>query len=102
MKYNKLVRDKIPEIIKKKNLIPMTHLANDKEYWERLKEKLLEETKEFIKESNEEELADILEVIDAVCKFKNFDKDKVEEIKKQKAEKRGGFKKRIILDEVKE
>jgi|AntAceMinimDraft_18_1070375.scaffolds.fasta_scaffold56440_2 predicted house-cleaning noncanonical NTP pyrophosphatase (MazG superfamily) len=101
MKYNKLVRDKIPEIIKKDNQIPLTHIANDEEYWEKLKEKLLEESEEFFKEPNEEELADILEVINAIQDFKNFDKDKIEKIRKQKVEKRGAFNKRIILDEVK-
>ena len=100
MKYNKLVRDKIPEIIKQNNETQLTHIANDKEYWEKLKEKLLEETNEFLKESTEEELADILEVINSICEFKKIDKQKLEEIRKNKKEKRGGFDKKIILDEV--
>jgi len=100
VKYNKLVRDKIPEIIKEKGKVSQTHIANDKEYWEKLKEKLTEETNEFFKENNEEELADILEVIEAICKFKRYNKKKIEEIKKEKANKRGGFDKKIILDEV--
>lgn len=100
VKYNKLVRDKIPEIIKGKRKIPKTHIADDKEYWEKLKDKLTEETNEFFKENNEEELADILEVIEAIFKFKKYDKKKIEEIKKEKVNKRGGFDKKIILDEV--
>jgi len=102
MKYNKLVRDKIPEIIKQKGKIPLIHKAEDLEYWQKLKEKLQEETNEFLNTSNEEELSDILEVIDTICDFKRFDKNKLDLIKKKKAEERGGFKKRIILDEVKE
>jgi len=101
MKYNKLVRDKIPEIIKNKGATPITHIANDEEYWQKLKEKLQEEVNEFIEDSNEEELADILEVIHAICDFKNFDKEKLELLRKKKAEEGGGFRERIILDEIK-
>ena len=100
MKYNKLVRDKIPEIIKQDKRIPITHIADDEEYWNKLKEKLKEEVSEFVEESNEEELADILEVINNIYEFKNFDKKKLEELRKEKNQKRGGFKERIILDEV--
>ena len=101
MKYNKLVRDKIPEIIKRKGVVLITHIADDNEYWQKLKEKLQEEVNEFLKENNEEELADILEVIYAICDFKNFDKEKLELLRKKKVEERGGFKDKIILDETK-
>lgn len=99
MKYNKLVRDKIPEILKKKGVIYKIHIAGKKEYWEKLKEKLSEEIKEFSKSETIEEFADILEVLDAVRDYKKFDKKKLEIIKKKKAKERGGFKKRIILEE---
>ena len=102
MKYNKLVRDKIPNIIKKDNKNPIIHIADSEEYWKKLKEKLTEEVNEFLNDSNEEEIADILEVINAICKFRKFDKNKMDYIKKQKAEERGKFDKRIILDEVKD
>ncbi len=101
MEHNKLVRDKIPEIIKKENKIPVTHIANDEEFWEKLKEKLQEEVSEFLKDQNEEELADILEVIDNICYFKNIDKRELETLRKKKAKERGKFKKRIILEEIK-
>lgn len=101
MKRNKLVRDKIPEIIKKKGAVPITHIASDDEYWQKLKEKLQEEINEFMKESNKEELADILEVIYAVCDYKKIDKKQLELLRKKKAEERGGFKDKIILDETK-
>ena len=100
MKYNKLVRDKIPEIIKQKGLNHLTHIANNEEYWQKLKEKLKEEVDELLEEDNEEELADILEVIHAIYDFKNIDKEKLENIRKKKTEERGEFKERIILDEV--
>ncbi len=100
MKYNKLIRDKIPEIIKNTGKDPTIHIASESEYWESLKEKLKEEVMEFDKESNEEEFADILEVLEAIKDFKKFSQKDIEDIKKKKAEKRGKFKKKLILDEV--
>lgn len=99
MKYNKLVRDKIPEYIKSKGEVPITHIANDKEYWEKLKEKLLEEIDEFQKDENAEEFADILEVLDAIADYKKFNREEIERMKARKAEERGKFKDRIILEE---
>ena len=101
MKLNKLVRDKIPKIIKNKGAVPITHIADDEEYWQKLKEKLQEEVDEFLKDGNEEELADILEVIYAICDFKNFDKEKLELLRKKKAKEKGRFRDKIILDEIK-
>lgn len=99
MKYNKLVRDKIPQIIKQKGKTGVFHVASKTEYWKKLKEKLLEEVREFSKDENQEELADIFEVIDAIANFKKFDMKKVRVTQKKKASERGQFKKRIILDE---
>jgi predicted house-cleaning noncanonical NTP pyrophosphatase (MazG superfamily) len=101
MEHNKLVRDKIPEIIKEKKAVPITHIASDDEYWQKLKEKLQEEVDEFKKDENDEEIADILEVIHAICDFKKIDKNNLELLRKKKAEERGGFKNKIILDETK-
>lgn len=99
MKYNKLIRDKIPEIIKKNGGVPVFHIADEKEYWEKLKEKLVEEFEEFKKDESAEELADILEVLDAIVDYKGFKKEEFDRIKNKKAEERGKFQKRIILDE---
>lgn len=99
MRYNKLVRDKIPEYIRKNGGTPITHIADDAEYWEKLKEKLSEEIEEFKKDENVEELADILEVIDAIANYKKFDMVRVMRVKEKKAAERGKFQERIILDE---
>lgn len=99
MKYHKLVRDKIPEHIRSKGEMVVSHVADDAEYWQKLKEKLLEEVQEFVKDESAGEIADLLEVIDAVVEYKHFDLKVIEEIKQKKAEERGRFKDRIILDE---
>ena len=100
MKYNKLVRDKIPEYIKSKGKVPITHIADETEYWQKLKEKLQEEVNEFLKDGNIEEIADILEVIDAIANYKKFSREDIERIKEKKADERGKFKDRIILEEA--
>jgi len=101
MKYSKLVRDKIPEIIRKSGMTPVTHIASDDEYWQKLKEKLKEEIDEFMKDSNEEELADILEVIHAICNNRRIQLKRLEQLRKKKTKERGRFKNKIILDETK-
>jgi len=96
MKYNKLVRDKIPEYIKNKGEVPVIHIADNEEYWEKLKEKLLEEIKEFSENEVIEEMADIQEVIDAMCDYKNFNKESIEVVRKKKSKERGHLKKRLF------
>jgi len=96
----KLVRDNIPDIIKADNATPVFHTADAEEYWVALKKKLSEEIQEFLEDESEEELADILEVLEAVYAFKQLDKESVEKNRVNKKSKRGGFEKRIILDEI--
>ena len=100
--YDKLVRDKIPEIIKGKGLIPTTHIADNAEYAKKLNKKLEEEIKEYLEDENKEELADVMEVINAILTLKGWDKDEIEEIRKSKIENRGGFEKKIILEHIEE
>lgn len=100
IKYNKLVRDKIPEIIQQKGGKCTIRIAGEEEYWEKLKWKLREEMDEFLDAQNEEELADLLEVIDAVIDHKKLSKKKMRLAKNKKAKERGRFKKRIILEEA--
>lgn len=97
-KYNKLIRDRIPEYISKKGGVPITHVASEKEYWRKLKEKLQEEVEEFLGEESIEEFADVLEVLEAIQNCKNFESLEVKKIKEKKAKERGRFKDRIILD----
>jgi predicted house-cleaning noncanonical NTP pyrophosphatase (MazG superfamily) len=94
----KLVRDKIPSIINTDGSSCTSHIADDIEYWQKLREKLNEEVVEFLEAENVEELADVLEVVEAICAYKQFDRKMVEEVRIKKKEERGGFEGRIILD----
>lgn len=100
MIYNKLIRDNILEIIKKNWQKAIFHIADEKEYKEKLVLKLQEEVDEFKADFSNEELADILEVINAICDFKWIDFEELEKIKKEKQAKNWWFEKRIILEEV--
>ncbi len=102
IKYDKLVRDKIPEKIINAGKVPHTIFADDQTYHLKLKEKLHEEVKEFSESENLEELADIIEVIHALVKQKGESIDKLYNIKDAKREKRGGFDQKIILKQVDE
>lgn len=93
--YNKLVRDNIPELLDAKGASYEKRIASDDEYREELFKKLQEETVEFSQDPSEEELADILEVIDAIRQLPGF--ENVAIVKEKKREERGGFEKRIIL-----
>jgi len=98
--YNKLVRDKIPEIIESNNEKPVTRILSDEEAIKYLNAKLLEETNEYLADENIEELADILEVFHGILKAKNIKFEDVENIRIQKKNKRGGFDKKIFLEYV--
>ena len=100
MKYNKLVRDKIPEIIKQKGTMPVTHIASESEYWQKLKEKLQEEVSEFLESESIEEIADILEVLEAIYEVKKFSQNEIQKVKEEKVHTRGSFKNKIILEET--
>lgn len=97
--YNKLVRDKIPEIIENEGKKVTTKILNDEEYRTELNRKLKEEVNEYLEENCVEELADIVEVIYGILNSMEVSKEEFESVRKSKAEKRGGFEKRIYLIE---
>lgn len=97
MSQTKLIRDKIPKIIQNIAEVPLVVTASDEVFEKKLSEKLQEECKEFLESGNPEELVDILEVIYAICDIKRISKEELEQIRKQKAEKRGKFTKKLLL-----
>jgi predicted house-cleaning noncanonical NTP pyrophosphatase (MazG superfamily) len=93
--YEKLVRDKIPDILNKKRVPYEKRIASPEEYKAELIKKLGEEAKEFAEAGNPEELADVIEVVEALKKLPDY-KD-AEKLRARKAEDRGAFDQRIIL-----
>jgi predicted house-cleaning noncanonical NTP pyrophosphatase (MazG superfamily) len=102
--YNKLVRDRIPEIIESTGKKFSTRILNNEEYITELKNKSFEELQEYVQTTNNEdaveELADLLEIIHALAEYHGSSIQLIEEVRKEKAEKRGGFKEKIFLLEV--
>lgn len=99
--YNKLVRDNIPEIIKNKGETPCFSVLDDKNFNKQLRKKLKEEVYEYLMSEEIEELADIIEVIEALANHKGSSLEKVLEIKEDKAKKNGKFEKKLFLSKVK-
>lgn len=100
--HNKLVRDKIPQIIEQSGKICVTRILSDEEYAAALNAKLQEELNEYLADGSMEELADLLEVMMAAAKARGHDFSEVEAIRREKAEKRGRFNDRIYLESVTE
>ena len=98
--YNKLIRDKIPEIIEAAGKQCIVEVMNEEEYLEALDAKLNEELAEYQADKSLEELADLLEVMYAVVRARGYTTEKLERVRKQKAEKRGDFEKRLRLKGV--
>lgn len=103
MIYNKLVRDKIPEIIASKNKKYNIKYLKDDELKDALNNKLLEEVNEFIESDHDiEEMADIFEVIGAILDLNNWTYDMIGQVQLDKVKARGAFEKGIFLIEAEE
>ena len=100
--YHKLVRDRIPEIIEAAGKTCVCETLSDEEYLRLLDTKLNEELAEYQESKSLEELADLLEVMRAVVKARGWTLEELEQVRAEKALKRGGFEKKILLKEVSE
>lgn len=96
-KYYKLVRDKIPDIIKATGANCKTEILNEKDYQLQLYAKMYEELAEYYEADSVEELADLLEVIYAAAAAQGVSAAELDAIREQKAADRGRFDKRVLL-----
>ena len=102
MKYDKLIRDRIPEIIEQGGNRCRVEVLSDEDYLRMVDAKLDEELAEYHADGSVEELADLLEVIYAAAAARGYSREELERIRAKKAEKRGGFEKKIMLIDVEE
>ncbi len=98
--YNKLVRDRIPEIIEADGKKCSTHILSDEEYIKALEVTLNEEVAEYQADQNLEEMADILEVLQALCVARGYSLNELEMLRTKKVAVRGGFERKIFLESV--
>ena len=98
--YHKLVRDRIPEIIEADGKTCICETLSDEDYISLLDQKLNEELAEYQESKSLEELADLLEVMQAVVKARGCTMEQLESLRAEKAAKRGGFEKKLLLKEV--
>lgn len=97
VKYDKLVRDKIPEIIIEAGKHPFTDTLPEQEIGPALDQKLQEEVQEYLESKNIEEMADVLEVLHGIAFHMGISWDAVEQERLRKLDERGGFEKGIRL-----
>lgn len=102
IKYHKLVRDRIPEIIESAGKKFICTELSDDAYIAMLDAKLNEELAEYQESKSLEELADLLEVMQATVLARGYTLEELERVRAEKAAKRGGFAKRLLLEEVQE
>lgn len=100
--YSKLVRDRIPEIIREQGKECRYRVLSDEEYLMFLDKKLNEELSEYQESKSMEELADLLEVIRAVAEARGSSIEEVERIREEKTRRRGGFCEKILLQGIME
>ena len=101
IKYDKLIRDKIPEVIEATGSKAVVEVLDDERYQKYLERKLGEELKAYLEAGSIEELADLIEVVYALLESRGISLEEFERIRVAKVEKRGAFKKKLLLREVK-
>ena len=98
--YNKLIRDKIPDIIKKSGKTPVCRVLTGSEYLDALNQKLQEEVTEYLEDNCIEELGDILEVVFAIAAAKGYSREDLAQARDTKNNKNGAFTKKLFLEKI--
>lgn len=98
--YNKLVRDRIPQLIEESGRSYTSRILNEKDYFDALLDKIIEEIEEFRISKNEEELADVYEVLDCLVQLKEYEPMHLDYLQLIRREARGSYKDRILLIDV--
>lgn len=101
-RYDKLVRDRIPELIQAQGKKVVWRILTEEEHLVKLEEKLYEEVEEYQEDKSLEEMADVLEVLYSICSARGYTAAELEAEREKKAKNRGGFKDRIFLEYVDE
>ena len=101
--FNKLIRDKIPEIIKKNGSNSKTRILDNEEFKKELLKKIVEESQEVLETNGDKkeltkEISDVLEVINYLTDVFELDRQEIEKIRKERKDSRGGFDKKIFLE----
>ncbi len=95
--YNKLVRDRIPEILEKAGVVFTSRVLDDSHFEGALQVKLIEESHELLRDGTVEELADVIEVVEGLKRLPKF--QNVEQVRLDKLREKGGFEKRFWISE---
>ncbi|MCI8622134.1 MAG: nucleoside triphosphate pyrophosphohydrolase [Provencibacterium sp.] len=95
--YHKLVRDKIPEIIREQGEIPHVSILSNDAYQTELEKKLREETAEYLESREPEELADILEVVFAPGEASGCSPEQLNRLREEKHARNEAFQNRYYL-----
>jgi len=98
--HNKLVRDRIPEIIRKSGIKCQAVTLSEIEYRQALRQKLIEEAQEAATANNADlviEIADLLEVVDALLKSYGIPYNRVRLERDKKRASKGDFDNKTML-----
>ncbi|WP_071460500.1 nucleoside triphosphate pyrophosphohydrolase [Bacillus massilinigeriensis] len=101
IKYNKLVRDGIPDLLKEQGKSFSTGVLNDKEYSIKLQEALVEEMECFVESRHDKlagDIADLLEIIYAIAEQRGITEPEIEFTRQMKKKQLGGYGKKLIIE----